>query len=89
MHSDVEQFETRALIFAIRVTDVGKYGASASARGGETFTSRCIQSAAEAKLYFMEMDVESKPTLVAFLQRDSYAGVCAAPTPHRRAYRKQ
>lgn len=44
--------------------------------GVETFTSRCIQSV-EAKLYFMEMDVESKPTLVAFLQCDSYAGVCA------------
>lgn len=25
----------------------------------------------------MEMDVESKPTLVAFSEGDSYAGVCA------------
>lgn len=88
MHSDVEQFTSLALIFAIRASNV-----CSSARV-ETFTSRCIQSAvAEAKLYFMEMDVESKPTLVAFLQRDSYAGVCAAAAERAsttpRAYRKQ
>lgn len=59
--------------------------------GDETFTSGCIETV-QSKLYFMEMDVESKPTLVAFSQRDSYAGVCAGTNRRsgaRRAYRQQ
>lgn len=63
MHSDVEQFTSLALIFAIHSI---MYVAA-----------RASKQSVEAKLYFMEMDVESKPTLVAFLQCDSYAGVCA------------
>lgn len=54
----------------------------------ETFTSGCI----ELKLYFMEMDVESKPTLVAFSEATVMRACVRARTARggvRRAYRQQ
>ena len=47
MHSDVEQFTSLALIFAIRATNV-----CGGARV-QTFTSRCIQSAAPRRNYIL------------------------------------